>query len=768
MGIIFATLPPHFSTSDNFMEKTKFTNGFHFDLGIPSLIPEWKKMFAKKDFFADLSAGLTVACIAIPLSLAIALASGVAPGIGLITAIIAGIICALFGGTTLAVSGPAAAMSVLLASIVEKFGLSGLIFMGLVAGLMQFCSGILGLGKLGKFVPLPVIAGFTAGIGAIILIGQIPAVLGLPAPDQSHIYSVFTHLQTYFHEIKPTTFALTIATIVIIRGLPKLLPKIPSALVAIIVVTAATKILSLHVPIIGEIPRSLPPPKWPVIPQFSVQDILENSFIIYLLASLETLLSSNAVDKLAKVTKHDADQELIGQGLGNIAVALFGGIPVTGVIVRSAANVQSGAKTRRSSIIHSLAILLTVFVIAPFISIIPIAALAGVLVSIALSMVNYKEFLYFWRISKSEAFIYASTFFVIIFVDLIAGVKIGILAAMAIVLLRVAKMHLHVSSVDSDDNIVRLSLGGDLTFLSISKIAEIEQQLQNVKSTQIIILDLSHVKNLDSTGATGIIDLVNASHNKNLNFFIKGLAEKFTELFTFCGGEDILKKYYLIAESDIKKHNGNFTINSYRDRLLSGVKLFYKKKNQRHEQLYKHIAQYQDPHTLFITCSDSRILTSLMTSTEPGELFIVRNVGNFIPPYPLGANCSEAAALEFSLSNLDITDIIICGHSNCGAMKACCYADLEAMTENVPALASWIKMIKGQVSSVELQDMNAVAKHNALNQINNLKTYPVVLDKIKQNKITIHAWFFNFEEYLVYEWNDERNEFVPIGEELKV
>src|SRR3990167_4694770 len=285
-------------------------------LGIPYLLTEWKSLLSTKHLAADTSAGITVAFIAIPLSLAIALASGVPPGIGLITAIIAGIVCAVFGGTPLAVSGPAAAMSVLIADIVEKFGISTLAIVCLIAGLMQFISGVLGLGKLARYVPLPVIAGFTAGIGVIILIGQLPRAFGLMPPAESHVFDVFMHIKEYFHEINGACLLLVVVTILFIRGLPRLFPKVPSILAAVITATAIVYFFNLtDVPLIGAIPHNLPTPQLPSVTATPLTEILLSAFTIYLLASLETLLSSSAVDKLVNKKKHNSNQELIGQGL---------------------------------------------------------------------------------------------------------------------------------------------------------------------------------------------------------------------------------------------------------------------------------------------------------------------------------------------------------------------------------------------------------------------------------------------------------------------
>lgn len=735
-----------------------YLKDFQLRLGLPTLLSEWKNFFTTKYLAADVIAGITVAFIAIPLSLAIALASGFSPSAGLVTAIIAGIVCALFGGTKLAVSGPAAAMSVLIADTVEKFGVEALVLMGLVAGIMQLLSGIFGLGKLGRYVPLPVIAGFTAGIGVIIIIGQLPRAFGLLPPPESDIFSVFLHLKDYFHQINGTCLLLVILTIAVIRLLPKLFPKIPPILPAVGIATFIVYLFNLNdVPLIGTIPNTLPYPTLPHFSSLSLNDLFLNAFAIYLLASLETLLSASAIDKLTNDKKHNPDQELIGQGMGNIAVSLFSGIPVTSVIARSATNVRSGAKTRRSSIIHSLVILLTVYAIAPLISMIPIAALAGVLFSVAFSMINRKEFQDLWTTSRSEAFIYAVTFIVIIFVDLIAGVQAGMIAASLIVLLKAAKTRLHVS-IGSHDNVIRLSVTGALTFLSIGKISDLETRLEKAKPDSTVILDLSSITNLDSSGAKAISDLFNYCNERDIKFYIKGLPRRYESLLTLCGGHALIENCYLITENELRTKEAALAPQSSRGRLIHGFHRFYEERKQNDKRLFEFIAQKQDPHTLFIACSDSRIIPSLITSADPGELFIIRNVGNFIPPYQQQSLYSEAAALEFALTNLDIRDIVICGHANCGAIKACHHTN----TTLSPKLEAWIGMMKAQLMVEKNMTLNDVAKVNVLNQIANLKQYPIVQDKLKHHSLFIHAWFFDFDESLIYEWNANVSAFKPI------
>ncbi|HVY53376.1 MAG TPA: bifunctional SulP family inorganic anion transporter/carbonic anhydrase, partial [Gammaproteobacteria bacterium] len=680
-------------------------------LGVSQLTSEWKKLLTRKYFLQDLSAGMTVAFVSIPLSLAIALASNVPPATGLITAIVAGIVCALFGGSALSVSGPAAAMSVLIADIVQKFGLEALILIGMVAGVMQLISGILGLGRLGRYVPMPVISGFTAGIGVIILIGQLPRAFGLMPPAESHVIDIFNHIKEYIHETNGMCLFLVVTTVAIIRVLPKITSKISPILPAVVIASAIAYFANLSVPLIGDIPRTLPVPNIPQIGNMTVTDLLLNAFTIYLLASLETLLSCNAIDRLTNDKKHDSDQELIGQGLGNIAVSLFGGIPVTAVIVRSATNVRAGAKTRRAAIINALIILVTVYFIAPIISLIPIAVLAGVLFCVAASMINYHGFKDLWQTSRAEGLIYAVTLLTIISVDLLAGVKAGIIAACCIMMWKAAKTNLHVSDT-SEDNILRFSVTGSLTFLSSGSIEKLESKLENLTNEQIVLLDMSGLTNLDSSGAAAIVDLFKSCQERGIKFYIKGLATRFEPLIKMCSLD--IENCFVTSEHELRKIDASTAPASSRGRLVHGVYRFYTEREENDKRLFEQIKKTQNPHTLFITCADSRMVPTLITSSDPGELFTVRNVGNAVPPYNPNWICSEAAAIEFSLASFDITDLVICGHANCGAIKACMQFDNLNLA---PQLKSWVQSIKSQLSIDRRLSQDHLAQVNVLNQV---------------------------------------------------
>lgn len=734
-------------------------------LGIGDLWPEWKQLFTTKYLKDDLVAGLTVACIAIPLSLAIALASGVHPSVGLITAIVGGIVCAIFGGTPLSVSGPAAAMAVLIASVVQEFGMSGLLIVALGCGLLQLLTGIFCLGQLVRFVPLPVIAGFTAGIGAIILIGQLPRALGLAPPDESHVFDVITHVHDLIHETHIPALILSLSTVALTLILPRVFPRLPAPLVAVLIPSFLVYYFQIPVETIGAIPNSLPTPR---LPHFTAitdwGSIASTTFIVYALASLETLLSSSAVDKLMKGVRHDPDQELIGQGLGNIASSLFGGIPVTGVIARSALNIQSGAKTRRAALFHSLILIATVYLLAPVMSQIPTAVLAGVLLSVALRMLHPREFLQLWESSTTEAIVYAVTFVTILCLDLIMGVQAGVAAALLIAAVRLGRARANVQIFKTGSPSL-LSIEGPLTFLSSSKVEEIRRSLADADLSQGLIIDLTDVSTMDASGASQLGELFESLQSRQVTIALQGLSQDCKKILL---SQDHDGKWgTLVRQSDpdalnlVHENKGKSL-----DRLVSGVQRFRQEMMTHYGGLFRKLAQGQTPHTLFITCSDSRIDPNLITSTVPGELFIVRNVGNLIPGFGKDETPAEGAAVEFAIGVLNVKDIVVCGHSGCGAMNAILSGSLfsEDAKKNFPSLSKWLlhaSTLKNQLPPEATADQ--AAEMNAVVQLENLKTYPLIQERLQRGEIKLHAWYYDIGDGKLQEWDEVEKLFVDLG-----
>jgi carbonic anhydrase len=710
-----------------------------FDLGLRALAPAWRRLLTTADLGADAIAGLTVACVAVPLSLAIAVASEVPPAVGLVTAVVAGVVCALFGGTPLAVSGPAAAMAVLVGQVVETHGVGGLLVVGLGAGALQILTGVFRLGRLVRYVPVGVVEGFTAGIGAIILIGQLPRALGLPPPDQSHVLSVITHVRDEFHQLRPVAVGLSGLALALCLVTPRFTKRVPGPLLAVLVPSLAVALFHLDAQTIGPIPRSLPPPHLPGFPTSNLGALGVSTIMVFALASLETLLSSTAVDKLAKGPRHDPDQELIGQGLGNVASSLFGGIPVTGVIARSALNVQAGARSRRSSIIHSAALLGAVFFAAPYLARIPMAALAGVLLSVALRMLDPAHLRALWRASRSEAAVYAVTFFVIVLGDLLLGVQAGLTLALLIAAVRLGRVEVEVT-ISRDADHAHVYLRGPVTFLSQEGMERVREELASVDGVRGVVLHAVGVTAMDVTGADLVAQLVAAAEARGAAVAILGLPVSFHELFTLADPSGRMPARMATVESDVSAILDPDARTRPIDRLLRGAQRFHRTHYDRHQAAYERLADEQHPHTLFITCCDSRVDPSLLTSSGPGELFVLRNIGNLVPRHGDDATPAEAAAIEFALQGLDVKEIVVCGHANCGAMKAV----LSGVTDAMPAVSQWLKCVADLLPSLGGErDPTVAERANVQLQLEHLRTYPVVLEGLARGDVRVHGWHYD-------------------------
>ena len=406
------------------------------DLGLPSLLVDWRRMFNTSTLFTDVSAGITVGCIAVPLSLAIAVASDVPPEVGLVTAAVSGIVGGLMGGTTLAITGPAAAISLLVVGAVTEHGLEALPFITLSCGGLQLLSGVTRLGVWAKLVPVSVIAGFTTGVGTMILSGQIPKALGLTAPSGLNPIETMGFVGEHLGSINPSAAALAVGVSAAMFLLPKVHTKMPSALLAVGGATLATRSLDLDVAAIGSIPSGLEAFQW-VVPTMPAVEALPSLgatiFLIYAMTSAESLLSCAALEKMKKTPyKHNPDQELIGQGLANIGAGMFTGMPVTSVIARSGLNVKLNAETRLPALVQAGFVFGSVVFFSDTISTIPMPALSGMLITTGLAMLNPVEFKHCFAIQKLDAIPFVATIGGMIAFGLAEGIGIGCLSAWAL------------------------------------------------------------------------------------------------------------------------------------------------------------------------------------------------------------------------------------------------------------------------------------------------------------------------------------------------
>jgi carbonic anhydrase len=732
----------------------------YFDLKY--LINELNPIFRPTYLREDLFAGLTVACIAVPLSLAISIASSVPPGIGLISAIVGGILAALFGGTRLAVTGPAAAMAIIIAQCVETHGYTGLLIIGLICGILQTLSGILSFGRFAKLVPLPVISAFTAGIGFIILVGQLPKALQLPAPAQNNVIDVIYHIGQYITAMNPMAFVLAMLTLLILKVFPKYFPKLPTPLIAVAIPTAIVYFAGLQeIKLVGEIPHFLPPPK---TPDFSnIQNwykLLQSALAVFALASLETLLSSSAVDSMGKGDLHNPNQELIGQGIANTGVALFGGIPVTGVIARSSVNLAAGAKTRRSAIIHSVSILGAIYLCPHLVEVIPIAALAGILFSSAISMMNPRELIAFWKADRSEVIVYIITFLMIVATDLIEGVQAGIMVSFLIVTIRMLTTKTNVK-LWTNKKVIRINLIGNMTFWSFEKINKIKNYVAMQEQLRVVIFEFDELKGMDTTSAKHMVDVAqkissdgikvlfhNVTHTQqNILNMITQKKAPFTYTFT----EDQIKR---ILEKNGVTHTAN-------DMLRHGMAKFLNRYAEDKQQFTDIVlSDNSHPHTLLIMCAESRLNPSKLFSAELGELFVIRNLGNIVPQYTANSNTSESASIIYAIKNLGIRNIVICSHTECNVIKSLIQTAENHSTPMVDSV--WFQSLNEELSIQQPKTILDGLRINLVQQIKNLKTYPIINELIRQEQLIISAWIYDIHNAHILEWNETKQQLFPI------
>src|SRR5215475_8482885 len=415
------------------------------ELYSPKLVTVFREGYGLTDFRADLVSGLTVAIVALPLSMAIAIASGVTPDRGLYTAVVGGFLVSLLGGSRFQIGGPAGAFIVLVALTVERHGVEGMLLATMMAGAFLIAAGLLRFGTYVKFIPYPVTVGFTAGIAVIIFSSQLKDFFGiaLPGKEPGEFVAKLKALAGAWQTANASAIALAVASVIIIVVLRKMRPHWPGILIAVVVASLAAWALALPVETIGTrfggIPRELPTPALPAFSFEKMRAVLPDAIAFALLGAIESLLSAVVADGMTG-RRHRSNCELVAQGFANIGSALFGGLCVTGTIARTATNVRAGARGPVSGMLHSLFLLVFMLVGAPLASFIPLSALAAVLVVVAWNMAEKQEFATLIRSSRGDAVVLLATFGLTIFRDLTEGILVGFALGAVLFINRMAEM----------------------------------------------------------------------------------------------------------------------------------------------------------------------------------------------------------------------------------------------------------------------------------------------------------------------------------------
>ncbi|MBB5632168.1 SulP family sulfate permease [Cryobacterium mesophilum] len=481
----------------------------------------------------DLIAGLTVAIVALPLALAFGVASGLGAEAGLTTAVIAGALAAIFGGSNLQVSGPTGAMTVVLIPVVHEFGPSGVLQVGVMAGIILVALSVSGIGRYVRYLPSSLVEGFTAGIAVVIALQQLPNMLGVAPGGQERVVDLAIDAAARFVQSPdpiPVAIALGVAAVILLGARWK--PAFPLSFVAVALATAVAYFLAPELGVVGELPRGIPAPSAGFFDPVALAALVPSAVAVAALAALESLLCATVADAMSVGQKHNPDRELFGQGIANLVVPFFGGVPATAAIARTAVNVRAGARSRLASLSHSIVLLLFILVAAPLVGVIPLAALGGVLLATTVQMVQVGAIRSILRSSRGDAIVLVITFGVTVAIDLVTAVIVG-LALAGVVALRAVARSAQVSRVPLDesdhadeeqslldDRIVAFRLDGALFFGAAHRFL---LELSEVTDVAVVILRMSRLSTIDATGALMLDDAIARLEKRGIVVLLSGI-----------------------------------------------------------------------------------------------------------------------------------------------------------------------------------------------------------------------------------------------------
>ena len=502
--------------------------------------------YTRRQFLADLQAGVIVGIVAIPLAIAFAIASGVAPEKGLVTAVIGGFLVSLLGGSRVQIGGPTGAFIVIVAGVVQKYGVEKLAICTLLAGAILIVLGLARFGGAIKFIPYPVVVGFTSGIAVIIFSSQIKDLLGLPLGEvPGPFLEKWATIAPAIPRASPAAIGVSAASLLILGVWPRLSRKVPAPIVAITAATAAVALLGIPVETIGsrfgDVSFGIPTPRIPAIDLASVRELFSPAVTIALLAGIESLHSAVGADGLIG-TPHKSNVELVGQGIANVGSALFGGIPATGAIARTATNVKNGGRTPVAGMVHSLTILVLLLFLGRWVRYVPLAALSAILVVVAYHLSEWQSFAHIFRTPRSDVLVLLTTFFLTVLVDLTVAVQAGVVLAAFLFMKRMADVTnvgmVTRELVEAPDGMMnadaegvarrRIPAGvevyevnGPFFFGAADKIKDVLRFV--AKKPRVFILRMRSVPAMDASGIRVLDDLFEDFHRHGIRFLISGI-----------------------------------------------------------------------------------------------------------------------------------------------------------------------------------------------------------------------------------------------------
>ncbi|GAA1779654.1 SulP family inorganic anion transporter [Streptomonospora arabica] len=704
----------------------------------------------------DVAASLVVFLVAVPLSLGIAVASGAPLIAGIIAAVVGGIVAALAGGSAVQVSGPAAGLTIIVADLVTAYGWRVTCLITLLAGLVQIALGACRIARAALAISPAVIHGMLAGVGVTIALAQLHVLLG--GDPQSSATANIAELPRQLADNHTPAVVVGMVTIAVLLVWPRLpglrrLSRLPGALVAVVAATALATAAGWPVERVS-LPDS-PAAAWtgPVLPDpGDLRGVAIGVAAVALVASVESLLCAIAADRLHDGPRANLNRELLGQGAANTASGALGGLPIAGVIVRSTTNARAGARTPLAAMLHGVWILAFIGLFAHAVELIPLAALAGLLVVIGLQMVNLAHLRDLRR--HREASIYVAALLAVVLFGLLEGVLIGFALSVLVSLRRLTRVSVLTEEREGRRHIV---VQGSLTFLGVPRVAHV---LRTVPSGAHVDLDLHvdfmdhaafesiHAWRLDHERTGGSVDIDEVHEN----WYERRSRQAPPAGKTSPGG---------LARSWAPwgMRGGFDPAAPPSGLLLSGAREYHASTAGRMRSLMSRLAQRQRPKALFITCADSRVVPNLITASGPGDLFTLRNIGNLVPRRGSGSgDDSVGAAVEYAVTVLEVPSVVVCGHSNCGAMKALLEGPGEPDAE-LGQLRRWLAHggeSLERAGALRLRDaptpeaMRRLSQANVVQQLENLLTYPAVRRRFERGDLELSGMYYDLESARVH------------------
>ncbi|HUH72448.1 MAG TPA: bifunctional SulP family inorganic anion transporter/carbonic anhydrase [Mycobacterium sp.] len=696
----------------------------------------------------DLPASLVVFLVALPLSLGIAIASGAPLMAGLIAAVVGGIVGGSLGGSVLQVSGPAAGLTVVVAGLIDDFGWQMTCLITICAGAVQILFGVVKVARAALGVAPVVVHAMLAGIGVTIVLQQVHVLMG--GSSRSSAWANIKALPNGILHREPDEMivgGVVIAILLLWPRLPAKVRLVPGALVAIVVATVVAQTAGLEgvdrIDLSGNFFQAISLPRLPPTGPDGQPWVTKTGAValgiltVALIASVESLLSAVGIDKLHKGPRTNFDREMIGQGSANIVSGILGGLPVTGVIVRSSTNVAAGARSRMSAVLHGVWILLFASLFTELVELIPKAALAGLLIVIGIQLVKLAHIKVAWHTGNFA--VYAITILCVVFLNLLEGVAIGLGVAIAILLTRVVRAPIQAKPYGGDESKHwRIDIDGTLSFLLLPRLTKVLSTMPPGSHVRLTL----NADYIDEAVSEAISDW-RTSHEATggVVVIVETTPAKLHHAHTTRP-----RRHYLPRGADAS--------------ILGGIDEYHRSGRG---ELYPRLAELTEtrPNAVFLTCSDSRIMPDVITASGPGDLYVVRNVGNLVPND--ATEKSVDAALDVAFNHLGVTSVVVCGHSSCGALIALLDGTQDPAAT---AMGHWLEHAQDSLAAFRdhhparasavfngLSEADQLSIVNVAIQMERLTRNPILAATKDSGTLKVFGMFFDVSTAHVYEVN---------------